>query len=40
MLKSVQKHLGIYLDGKLNFSYHIKEKKYTKQCTELVLLQN
>ena len=26
MLKSVQKHLGIYLDGKLNFSYHIKEK--------------
>ena len=21
-----QKHLGLYLDGKLNFSHHIKEK--------------
>ena len=21
-----QKHLGIYLDGSLNFSYHIKEE--------------
>ena len=23
---SLQKHLGVYLDEKLNFSYHIKEK--------------
>ena len=34
-----RKHLGIYLDEKLNFNYRIK-KKYIKQCRELVLLEN
>ena len=35
-----QKHLGLYLDEKLNLNYHIKEKKYVKQCREFVLLEN
>ena len=26
---SIQKHLGIHLDEKLNFSHHIKEKTTT-----------
>ena len=34
-----RKHLGIYLDEKLNFNYRIK-KKYIKKCRELVLLEN
>ena len=29
---SCQKHLGLYLDEKLNFSHHIKEK-ISKACT-------
>ena len=35
---SFQKHLGIYLDEKLNFNYHIKEKM-TKAMKGMVVIK-
>ena len=34
-----QKHLGIYLDESLNFSYHIKEKM-PKEMKGIVIIRN
>ena len=39
---SSQKHLGLILDEKLNFEYHLKEKcvKFTKGISIIKKLQN
>ena len=38
---SHQKHLGLYLDDKLNFSHHIKEiiSKLNKHCVKIVQIR-
>ena len=39
MQSSCQKHLGVYLDQKLNFSHHIKEK-VTKANKGIAVIKN